>query len=226
MTSISKRILIVDDEEDLTWSISRSLRKESGKFEVICVNSGDEAIQFLNRISFDLLLSDIRMPGKNGFTLLNYVKKHFPQLKVIIMSAWYGPEVRAIVEKTTGISYIEKPFEIQYLKDVIYKAFRNGSSAFKNRFVDMSLRDIIAYNCQHKFNGTINITNGKKNGIIHFRSGEVIHVQVGDLEGESAFVDVLNWHDFEYDTELTDEPIKETINSDWKMLLEKSSSED
>jgi len=225
MASASKRILIVDDEEDLTWSISRSLRKENEKYRVICVNSGDEALEFLNRFSFDLLLSDIRMPGKNGFTLLNYARKYFPQMKVIIMSAWYGPEVKEIVEKTTGISYLEKPFEIQHLKNVINKTFRKVANDYKHRFLDLSLKDIIAYNCQHKFNGSIIITNGTKNGAIYFRSGEVIHAQVGELEGESAFVDVLNWHNFQYDTVLTDTPTKETISRGWKVLLDNCNSE-
>jgi len=220
MTSTSKRILIVDDEEDLTWSISRSLRKESEQYEIICVNSGDEALKFLRRISFDLLISDIRMPGKNGLMLLSYVKKHIPNMKVIVMSAWYGPEIREMVERTSDIFYVEKPFEIRHLKNTIYQAFHKISDNYKHRLIDLSLKDIIMYNCQNKFNGSITVTNGKENGIIYFRSGEVIHAQVGELEGEIAFLDVLNWHNFEYDTVLTDKPIKKTINRGWKVLLD------
>lgn len=225
MTSTSKKILIVDDEEDLTWSISKSLRKENEKYEVICVNSGDEALEFLNQFSFDLLLSDIRMPGINGFTLLNYVRNKFPQMKVIIMSACYGPDMKDVIEKARGIYYIEKPFEIQHLKNVISKTFRKVTNDYKQRFLDLSLKEIITYNCQQKFNGSINITNGTKNAVIYFRFGEVIHAKVGELEGESAFADVLNWHDFKYNAVLTDTPIKETINKGWKMLLNKSGSE-
>lgn len=221
MTSTSKKILLVDDEEDLTWSISRSLRKENEQYEIICVNSGDEALKFLNRISFDLLISDIRMPGQNGFTLLSYVKRYHPAMKVIIMSAWYGIEIEAIVEKSSNLYYIEKPFDIRYLKKVIDQALMNTSDKYKNRFIDLSLKDIIRYNCQNKINGYLNISNGKKNGIIHFRCGEVIHAQVGEIEGECAFLDVLNWNNFEYDTILTNKPIKKTINNDWKMLIEK-----
>jgi len=160
MTSTSKRILIVDDEEDLTWSISRSLRKEDEQYEIICVNSGDEAVKFLNRISFDLLLSDIRMPGQNGLMLLGYAKKHFPDMKVIIMSAYYGPEIEALLGNRSDMFYVEKPFEIQYLKKVINWAFND-----------------------------------------------------------------MNWHDFEQDSVFAEKQIGETINLDWKLLLEKCNSE-
>ena len=149
MTSISKTILIADDEEDLTWSISRSLRKENEHYEVICVNSGDEALKFLKRIPFDLLISDFRMPGKDGIMLLGYVKKHYPDMKVIVMSAWYGSEIREIVEKTLDMFYVEKPFEINDLKSIINKAFFNSvSDRYRDRLIDLSLKDIIRYNCQ------------------------------------------------------------------------------
>jgi len=225
MTSVSKKILIVDDEEDLTWSISRSLRKENEQYEIICVNSGDEALKFLKQISFDLLISDIRMPGKDGIMLISYAKRHHPGMKVIVMSAWYGPEIREMLKNASDIFYVEKPFEISYLKSIIYHVFFRISDAYKDRLIDLSLKDIIRLNCQNKFNGSLNVTNGRENGVIHFRAGEVIHAQVGELEGESAFLDVLNWNDFEYDTTLTDKPIKKTINNGWKTLLDNCKSE-
>ena len=220
MTSVSQKILIVDDEEDLTWSISRSLRKENGRFEIICVNSGQEALNFLKRIPFDLLISDIRMPGQNGFNLLNYVQKHQPSMKIIIMSAWYGAEIKTIIERKPNIYYIEKPFDIAILKNLINKALHNKSTKFINRLIDLNLKDIIRYNSKKKLNGYINVSNGQENGEIHFRAGEVIHVQVGEIEGEGAFLDVLNWNHFKYDTVLSNKPIKKTIGQDWKMLIE------
>lgn len=224
MTSVSLKILIVDDEEDLTWSISRSLRKENEHFEIICVNSGEEAIKFLSQISFDLLISDIRMPGKDGFMLLTYVKKYHPDLKVVVMSAWYGSEIKEIIERTPDMYYIEKPFDINHLKRIINRAFRITSDRYKGRLIDLSVKDIIKYNSLNKFNGTLKISNGKESGVIYFQAGEVTHVQVGELEGESALLDVLNWNVFEYDTVLADKPTKKTLNNDWKMLLEQCNS--
>lgn len=220
MRSASKRILIVDDEEDLTWSVSRSLRKENEQYEVICVSSGDEALEILKQISVDLIISDIRMPGKDGIRLLNYVMNNYPHIKVIIMSAWYGDEIKEMLSSATGVFYIEKPFDIAELKRIIYKAVYKSVDPYGGRLIDLSVRDIIQHNCQRKFNGSINITNGKENGIIHFRSGEIIHAQVGEVEGENAIRDVLNWNDCQCNVVLSDIPIKKTIHDGWKTILE------
>lgn len=225
MTSASKRILIVDDEEDLTWSIARSLRKENEQYEIICVNSGEEALEVIRRFSLDLLITDIRMPGIDGLILLDHVNKFHPGMKVIVMTASDSAEIKNMISNDNEIFYIEKPFEITQLKKIIYQAVQKSSDNYKSRLIEMNLEDIIIHNCQKKINGNIKISNGKVNGTIHIRSGEIIHVQVGALEGEKALLNVLNWSDGFYDTILTDSPIRKTINSGWRALLKKYNSQ-
>jgi len=221
MNSTSKRILIVDDEEDLTWSISRSLRKENDCYDVICVNSGNEAIEFLKKFSFDLIISDIQMPGINGLMLLEYAYKIQPEINVIIMSTWDEHDIEKMISTRSGIFYLEKPFDINRMKWTIHRSFNSSHSKYRGRLIDMNLKNIIKHNCQNKFNGYLNITNGKQSGIIYFRSGEVIHAKVGELEGEKALLDVMDWSEGQYDTVLTDIPMKKTIHNGWKLLLEK-----
>ena len=74
-----KKVLIVDDEETLTWSMSKSLSKDRDKYEVIIANNGREALNQLKKNDIDLVISDIRMPDVNGLDLLVRVKKEFPQ---------------------------------------------------------------------------------------------------------------------------------------------------
>jgi DNA-binding NtrC family response regulator len=57
MTTKPKRVLIVDDEEDLTWSVSKNLARDHRQYELICVNSGSEALHVLNQIPVDLVVS-------------------------------------------------------------------------------------------------------------------------------------------------------------------------
>jgi len=60
-----KKVLIVDDEETLTWSMARSLSKDKDNYEVLIVNNGSEALNFLEKNKIDLVISDIRMPDIN-----------------------------------------------------------------------------------------------------------------------------------------------------------------
>lgn len=224
MTYASKKILIADDEEDLTWSISRSLRKENQEYEIVCVNSGDAAIKMLERHNFDLLISDIRMPGKDGLGLLNFVKQHYPEMKVIVMSAWRRADVKEFVNNDPRMSYIEKPFEINDLKDAIAKALNGNAEQSDTRLINLSLNDFVQRNSQRKFDGSLKVTNGQDHGTIHFQAGEVIHVTVGSLESESALRNMLNWNRFDYDIGLIDPPIRKTVHTGWRVLGEKGDS--
>ncbi len=127
MSLRSNRILLVDDEEDLTWSISRSLTKNNNMLEVICVNSGDKALEALNESTFDLVISDLRMPGMNGLALLEQVRQNHPETKMIIMTAYGSPDIEQKIRNTKDAYYIEKPFDIHELKKLIFKANWNPS---------------------------------------------------------------------------------------------------
>ncbi len=120
MNREKKRILIVDDEEDLTWSISRKLAKDQDSFEVFTANSGNRALDMLSRYQFDLIVTDIRMPGVNGMQLLNEVKVQYPKTNVIVMTAYGSIEVKEALGRWGRTGYIEKPFEINDLRKLIF----------------------------------------------------------------------------------------------------------
>ena len=120
MQNSKKTILIVDDEEDLTWSLSRKLGKESSPLNVFCANSGGEALELLNKHSVDLVLTDLRMPGINGLQLLSQVRSKYPDTHVIVMTAYGSPEIQEAINHWGETEYIEKPFEINELRRLIY----------------------------------------------------------------------------------------------------------
>ena len=72
---MENRVLIVDDEEDLTWSITKSLKRENRALDIISVNSGHEALEILQNEKVDLLVTDLRMPGINGHDLIKYIQE-------------------------------------------------------------------------------------------------------------------------------------------------------
>jgi YesN/AraC family two-component response regulator len=116
---MAKRLLIVDDEETLTFSLYQSFILSKQDYEVVTANSGEEALQKSRDIPFDLIITDIWMPGMNGFDLIRQVKEEMPQTEFVVMTA-YGSgdnEERAMQEGAR--SYIEKPFEMQEMKKLV-----------------------------------------------------------------------------------------------------------
>lgn len=102
------KILIVDDEEETREIFSRKIRK---KYISETASSVDEAIQKLNVVSYHLVLCDLVMPGRNGLEFLDYVKKEYPFLPVIVIS---GNATLSMVVKAMqmgAVDFLEKPVE-------------------------------------------------------------------------------------------------------------------
>jgi len=118
---MAKRLLIVDDEETITFSLYQSFIHSKKDYEVVTAASGEEALERIKETPFDLVVTDIMMPGIDGFELLNTLNKNYPDTNVIIMTA-YGSDIykeRAL--KEGAASYVEKPFEMKEFKKLIMK---------------------------------------------------------------------------------------------------------
>jgi len=109
MENNRKAILIVDDEETLTWSMSKNLSM-SKKYKVICASSAEEALKILKQTRINLIVSDIWLGGKTGFDLLGEVKTNHPEIGFIVMTAYGSPESRREALNKGALHYIEKPF--------------------------------------------------------------------------------------------------------------------
>ena len=103
----SKHILIVDDEASMRKNIIDLLSAKG--FKISEADNGEDALDQIRVNQFDLILLDINLPGIDGLSALNEIKKDNPDLPVIIFTA-YGTSERAIEAMKSGAyDYIEKP---------------------------------------------------------------------------------------------------------------------
>ena len=114
-----KKLLIVDDEETLTYSLYQSFILSQNNYEVVTAASGDEAAEKLITMNFDLVLTDIKMPGMDGLELLSLIKSKYPETKVIVMTAYGSLEKKDEALEKGASFYIEKPFEIKEIKQLV-----------------------------------------------------------------------------------------------------------
>jgi len=109
----AKRILIVDDEPTILLTLSYALR--SNNVEVITASRLETAEEALARYSFDVVIVDIRMSGVlgvEGLELLSYIKRYWPQVEVIIMTAHGSEEIRQDAYERGARYYYNKPIDI------------------------------------------------------------------------------------------------------------------
>ncbi len=116
-----KRLLIVDDEETLTFSLYQTFINAPIECEVITASSGDDALSRVEEKPFDVVITDIAMPGINGLDLLSLIKAKNPQTRVIIITAYGSDEREEQAMKRGAEFYIEKPFDLREIRDLVFK---------------------------------------------------------------------------------------------------------
>ena len=119
---MSKRILFVDDEPMILEAIQHGLRCMRAEWEVKFANSGAEALEMMGQIPFDIVITDMRMPGMDGAQLLELVKARYPRTVRIILS---GQSDRETILRSVGPShqYLAKPCDVDELKEKLTRAF-------------------------------------------------------------------------------------------------------
>jgi len=213
-----KMVLIVDDEETLTWSMARSLSKDKDKYEVIIANNGREALAQLEKNKIDLVITDIRMPDINGLDLLVKIKKEYPQTKVIIMTAYGSSDVQKEANQRGSLYYVEKPFEISEIRKIIIDLI-GKKKGFRCKLFGLQLTDIIQMNCLGRLTTALIIIRDGEKGIIYLNEGEIIHAECGEQKGAEAFYNILSWREGEFVSNIGFIPPVQTIYQNWEYLL-------
>jgi len=115
---VKKHILFVDDEPLILEGLRNRLRRQRGKWEMTFVGSGREALKVLESTPVDVVVSDMRMPGMDGATLLKTVKENYPGVARIMLSGHAELEsaVRAVL---VAHQFLTKPCDVGVLENVI-----------------------------------------------------------------------------------------------------------
>ncbi len=114
-----QRILIVEDEPALSSTVRRALSMpEGGGYAVECCESGEAALARFQDTSFDLVITDLRMPGISGLELLEHVHRISPGTRTILITGFGTPQVEDHARRLAD-AYLPKPFEMRTLIDTV-----------------------------------------------------------------------------------------------------------
>jgi len=114
-----QKVLIVDDDKSIRYSLKRMMEES---YSVLTAQNGEEALNRFKENSPDLIIMDIKMPGRSGMDVLKEIKSIDPKSLVIIMTAYGTTETAIEAMKYGAFDYILKPFPIPKMKGLIEKA--------------------------------------------------------------------------------------------------------
>lgn len=144
---MQERLLIVDDEQGMRNLLSIMLRKQG--YLVHLASSGEEALEKLSNDVYDLIISDISMPGIDGIGVLRRVQELVPEVPTIIITAYASTESAIEALKLGAYDYIVKPFDVEEFKIIISNALERKRLERENQYLRKELHD------QYSFEGFV-----------------------------------------------------------------------
>src|SRR5262245_8852025 len=138
MAMSAEKILVVDDEQSMTQFLSIVLRKEG--FQVTAVSNGRDALERAKAENFDVVITDIKMPGMDGIQLLTGIKKHDPTLPVVIMTAYASQQSAIDAVNMGAFQYLIKNAKNDEIKLVVRNALEMRRVRTENQFLKRELK--------------------------------------------------------------------------------------
>jgi DNA-binding response OmpR family regulator/predicted regulator of Ras-like GTPase activity (Roadblock/LC7/MglB family) len=190
-----KKVLIVDDEKLFLSSLSEGLRQFANEFQTLTAENGRQAVLTLETEEIDLLVTDLRMPRMDGFELIAYVSKNFPNLPIIVITAFGTDQIENKIKDFT-IGYIEKPIDFQNFVEqirIVLAEIAFGSFQGITLLGFLQLIEIERKSC------TVIVESNGRVGAMYFISGKFVGAEMENLSGTDAAYEILNWENVKID---------------------------
>jgi len=126
MQRLVKTVLLVNDEKALMDSLKAGLRVFFPDIQFEAALNGSEALKIMQSRQIDLVVTDIRMPGMDGYELLSMIRFASTDVPVIAMSAFESPEMKDTLSDLGVLCFLEKPLSLQELVGAIQEGLRQN----------------------------------------------------------------------------------------------------
>jgi CheY-like chemotaxis protein len=181
------RVLIVDDEVNLRFAIERRLRKDG--VDAQSAATVRQAIERLRAAPVDVVITDLKMPGGDGSSLLEWIGSYAPSTQAIVVSAFVTDDVLADYADLTNVQILEKPVDLELL---VAKVLEIGPrKGFFGTGVEVELFDYVQMVALSGRDKLLQVDSPMGSGRVWFEHGDVVHVEHGGETGERAFYKLL-----------------------------------
>ncbi len=115
---MKKKVLVCDDEDAIRLLIAETLRDS---YEVVQANDGREAVRMVTREPFDLLITDIKMPGTHGLEAIERIRERNITIPIIVCSAYRLLEDDIAVKCSNVAAFFTKPIDLKMLRMKVFE---------------------------------------------------------------------------------------------------------
>lgn len=216
------KILLLDDDPDLLELYKETLSKLPCQPEVHTANTGARALALLKAEPFRLLICDLKLPKMDGLQVLSIVRRRFPELRTVVMTALQDEEFRSRAYALGVDLFWLKPqtqqnlqMFLECLESLLSRDQEGGFRGIQSK----SLMDIIQMETLSQSSTALRITHGPLTGRIWINNGELIDAEAEGARGEAAFRRILEWKSGTFENMPPDPERERTIHKPVNALL-------
>jgi CheY-like chemotaxis protein len=190
---IVKKILIVDDDPTMIQYLKEGLMRYEDTFMVLTAEDGLEAVDRLKDHAVSIVVTDLRMPRMDGFSLLTHVMAYYPEIPVIIITGFSTQALEQAAQEGGAVGYISKPFVVDELAEKILTTLRKEADGGTLHSISsgmfLQLLEMEEKSC------TIRVISKPlgRQGVLFFSHGDLLDARVEDFRGEEAACEILSW---------------------------------
>jgi len=225
MNSSKRYIMVVEDSEGFASVLCELLSQGVPSHKTLIARSVEEAQTLACEFEFDLFIVDINLPDGSGFDFLCDIRTVQPEAKALVITAAPLPEYRNHAKTLGALQFFEKPFDfdqfISSVRRIVHRADPEAKGAsFQGTLRQLQLADVIQLKC---FSGADSrlVFEGPhgESGEIHIERGQIVHAQVGTIEGVAAFEMMVGWGSGRFLEGEPEPDCPHTIDQEWQSLL-------
>ncbi len=184
-----RNILMVDDDPDICDLIKNGFGS-CREFSVLSADNGQAAIELLNSQEVSFVITELKLPVMNGFKLLAQMRKHYPEIPVIVLTGYGTAEIEAKIKKLDTITYFEKPLDIGILVDIITKTLQARAPG---QISGISTAAFLQLMFAEEKTCTLSVQSEGRTGKLYLQKGELVDAETGDLKARNAATNIIAW---------------------------------
>jgi len=214
-----KKVLIADDDAEMLKLLKEGLPLYDETLSVLTATNGVEALERLKENIVSLMVTDLKMPGMDGLSLLAHVMDHYPGVPAIVVTGYGTPETERKARENGAMGYISKPFKINDLAGRIINTLRREADGGTLHSISsgmfLQLVEMEEKTC------TIRLVSKEsgKGGILFFSRGELLDARTDDLRGEDAACEIFTWDQVSLSIENSCPQKEKRVRRDLKAIL-------
>ncbi len=191
-----RSVLVVDDEELFLRTVRDGFAAFADRVEVHTAPNGDAALKVLEEREIDLVVTDLKMPVMDGFELIAYMSRSWPDIPVVVMSAFGTREIEGKLERQGVALFLDKPLDIQVLRDKVFEVLAASATG---HLQGIALATFLQMVEADRKTCVLRVRQGDEAGTLWFKKGELLDAALGTLGGEAAAMRIARWERPEID---------------------------